>query len=117
MKAETQRNQYSTTNLPKGWTKKVFNRSSGGTYTYYYNLQGQKFRSFKEVERFLDGETKSVTHLLFIKMTSKLFKNVLLDDPKIDTANGPTVASRKMVVPALENLAMEVACSTSCRLS
>ena len=49
-------------------------------------------------------------------MTSKLFKNVLSDDPKIGTANGPTVASRKMVVPALENLAMEVACSTSCRL-
>jgi len=49
-------------------------------------------------------------------MSTKLFKNVLSDDPTIGTNGGPTVASQKVAVPALEDLVLEVLNSTDVRL-
>ena len=46
--------------LPEGWTTEILEKKSGKTkgskYTYYYDPTGRRFRSIKEIERYLGAE-------------------------------------------------------------
>ncbi len=46
--------------LPEGWTTEIMEKKSGKTkgskYTYYYDPSGRRFRSMREIERYLGAE-------------------------------------------------------------
>ena len=46
--------------LPDGWTAETFHKKPGkskaSTYKYYFNPEGRRFRSIKEIERFIGAE-------------------------------------------------------------